>query len=424
MAQANMSDFFGEGVNAQPAAPAAPVNPDDQPNPNNPGGISNNELRRRQQLLQQSATQTANINAQGVNYNSPVDAALAQQTAQPAMATYQNATRTPGTPGSTFTDSHGRSYTITGGVPQGFNSIADYNASLGTVQSAGYANGAQQLAFTPPSNPPQPGTNYQPTVDNGQATAQNLTDQVLGSQPTVPDQNQVNATNRDALTPVVNPSLATTDATQQALALSQNLVDRIFGLPLQTSMLADREMQNQLAIARGARGGPGAVNVALSQAQQQAPALSEQAAQQTIQEQQARANAAGQAVGLFSNNAQNDAQRAVAIATANQNAGLSVLNNLTTLTGQSLQYDATKMQTLGQLAGFYLQNSAQFAALDTQQQIAVWDNAVKTYGIDKDFDAKIKGYASAHAIGPLEAFSMILGVAKGAGSAALTAGAA
>lgn len=48
MATANTSDFLGEGTNT---APAAPVDPDDAPNPNNPGGISNNELRRRQNEL-------------------------------------------------------------------------------------------------------------------------------------------------------------------------------------------------------------------------------------------------------------------------------------------------------------------------------------------------------------------------------------
>lgn len=45
---ANTSDFLGEGVTG---GVAKPYDPDDEPNPANPGGISNNELRRRQAAL-------------------------------------------------------------------------------------------------------------------------------------------------------------------------------------------------------------------------------------------------------------------------------------------------------------------------------------------------------------------------------------
>lgn len=51
------------GITARaPDAPAPAADPNDLPNPNNPGGISNNELRSRTQELQRSATNTANIN--------------------------------------------------------------------------------------------------------------------------------------------------------------------------------------------------------------------------------------------------------------------------------------------------------------------------------------------------------------------------
>lgn len=41
----NQADFLGEGTNA---SPAGAYDPNDEPNPANPGGISNNELRRRE----------------------------------------------------------------------------------------------------------------------------------------------------------------------------------------------------------------------------------------------------------------------------------------------------------------------------------------------------------------------------------------
>lgn len=53
MPAANQSDFLGEGVTG---GVAGAYDPDDEPNPANPGGISNNELRRRQANLDRSAT--------------------------------------------------------------------------------------------------------------------------------------------------------------------------------------------------------------------------------------------------------------------------------------------------------------------------------------------------------------------------------
>jgi hypothetical protein len=49
MAQANQADLFGEGVNA---GVRKPYDPNDEPNPNNPGGLSNNEMLRLQRRFQ------------------------------------------------------------------------------------------------------------------------------------------------------------------------------------------------------------------------------------------------------------------------------------------------------------------------------------------------------------------------------------
>jgi hypothetical protein len=65
MNQIDDSEFTGAGGidNRAPDMPQRAASPGDQPNPNNPGGISDNELRRRQLKLQSGGTQTANINA-------------------------------------------------------------------------------------------------------------------------------------------------------------------------------------------------------------------------------------------------------------------------------------------------------------------------------------------------------------------------
>lgn len=59
MAQANQSDFFGEGTyDSTNGGAQAPQDPDDLPNPNNPGGISNNEYRRQLRAQQQKLAAT------------------------------------------------------------------------------------------------------------------------------------------------------------------------------------------------------------------------------------------------------------------------------------------------------------------------------------------------------------------------------
>lgn len=243
-----------------------------------------------------------------------------------------------------------------------------------------------------------------------------LAEEVLGSRPTVDPNNAVTTNNRDRLTPVIDPNLATSAETERALALSEDLINRITGAPLQSELLGDQALSNQLQIARSARGGAGAQQDALNQAQAQAPELLRQQSQQMTQEQVARAGAAGQAASIYAGVATNDANRAERIAAANQNAGLQVLNNLTTLTGFDYQFDAQKMNAVGQLARDFFNNAAQFAQMDVQLQIAQWNNMTTRYGIDATLKAAMEKIAADEGIGPLDAFKLVLGAASGAAS--------
>jgi hypothetical protein len=67
MTQANQADLFGQGVYGQQAKP---YDPNDEPNPNNPGGLSNNDMtklvirqRQQQRTSQQQSTTQGNNNA-------------------------------------------------------------------------------------------------------------------------------------------------------------------------------------------------------------------------------------------------------------------------------------------------------------------------------------------------------------------------
>lgn len=63
MATAVNSDFLGGGGTLAPFSGSAPSDPNDQPNPANPLGISNNELARRQAAIGTAAAQTSSSNA-------------------------------------------------------------------------------------------------------------------------------------------------------------------------------------------------------------------------------------------------------------------------------------------------------------------------------------------------------------------------
>lgn len=371
---ANQADFFGEGTALPAQAPAEVVGPD---------GLT--DRQRAAMLLRQN--QTNNIAKKAYQGFGPVE--------------------TPADILGTTKDGSGNTVQITRGTPQ---AATAYNAKLGTVSDLGFAGGVQQLGFTPPYNADALGSGPgAPVVDQSLDQAGKLADNVLATQPTVSPQNQVNTANRDALTPVVDPNLATSPETDRALAMSQDLVDRITNAPLQTSILGDQSLTNQLAVARSARGGAGAQQDALNNAQAMAPQLQQQAAQQSIQEQVQRAGAAGQAASIYAGVATNDANRAATIAQANQTAGLSVLNNLTTLTGQELQFDAAKMGAVGQLARDYFNNAQVFANMNNVAQIAQWQDLTQRYGIDHNFKAAIEKISADEGIGPLDAFKMALG---------------
>lgn len=376
MPYANQTDFFGEGLADPAQAPDEVVGPD---------GLTDSQ-RSRLRLRQ---NQTNSVDKTGYQAFGPVE------TSADVLGTTK--------------DGSGNPVQIVRGTPQ---AAAEYNSKLGTVTDLGFAGGAQQLGFTPPYNADALGTGPgSAMVDRSIQKADMLADTVLGTQPTVNPEHQVNVANRDALTPVIDPNLATSPETDRALAMSQDLVDRVMNAPSQTALLGDQSLSNQLAIARSARGGPGAVQDALGAAQQQAPQLQQQAAQASIQEQVARAGAAGQAASIYAGVATNDANRATTIAQANQTAGLSVLNNLTTLTGQDLQFDAAKMGAIGQLARDYFNNAQVFANMNNVAQIAQWQDLTARYGIDRNFKVAIEKISADEGIGPLDAFKMALGAA-------------
>lgn len=281
------------------------------------------------------------------------------------------------------------------------------NSPVQSVQTGDYSHTGEFVPGLVGSG--APGTNTSQQVAGDLAVAQGLAEQALGTQPTVEAGHQVNAANRDALAPVIDPLLERNAEVDRAFAMSEDLVNRILNAPSQTGLIADRMLSNQLALARSTPGGIGAAQGGVKAAMGAAPQIQQQAAQQSIQEQQMRAQAATGAAQIYAGVAGSTADRAVRIQEANQQAASNVLNNLTQLTGQDYAFDAQKMQTIGQLARDYFNNAQAFANMDTQRQIAQWNDMTQRYGIDANFKAAMEQIAAQENVGPLDALRMVLG---------------
>lgn len=177
---------------------------------------------------------------------------------------------------------------------------------------------------------------------------------------------------------------------QEALGMSREVIDRLLNGPSTAKAIGARSLENQLAVARSARGGPGAVQDALNQAQQQAPELQAQAAQQAQQEELARVGAAGNVASNFAQAALGARGQDVDIAKKNVDSGLAVKNMVTQLTGTQLELDQKNQELLGQMARDMAATQFDWASLDATQQSHYLDLYMQQYGIDQNIAAQIK----------------------------------
>lgn len=387
---ANQADFFGEGTAAPSQAPALTL---DQ--------IAEQEAARRKREQQAALA--------NVPYGTPVSRGGSAQGYQVTTAPYDGPKTTtfaanPNDPAAVLAAQNKNNNRVGAGGTNADSVLGsvrgDFNGTGGEfIPSVGiHSQGQSQLA-----------------LDQGKG----LADQALAGQPTVQQGHAVDPANIARLTPVIDPMLESDKYTDAALAMSKDLVDRVLNTPLQTKIAGDQALSNQLATARSARGGAGAQQDALNNAQNMAPQLLQQTDQASIQEQTARAGAAGQAASIFAGVAGGVADREVKIKEANQGAGLHVMDNLTTLTGQDLQFDANQINQIGLMARDFNAMGTAFAGMDVQLQVAQWDDLTKRYGIDKNFDAQIKAIAAQKSIGPLDALKMVLGGAAAVGGLAV-----
>lgn len=177
---------------------------------------------------------------------------------------------------------------------------------------------------------------------------------------------------------------------QESLGMSREVIDRLLNGPSTANAIGARSLENQLAIARSARGGPGAVQDAMNAAQQQAPQLQAQASQQAQQEELGRVTAAGNVASNFAQAALGARGQDVDIAKKNTDAGVAVKGMIAQLTGTQLELDQRNQEMLGQMARDMAAMDFDWAQLNAQQQGQALDRYLQQYGIDQNIAAQIK----------------------------------
>lgn len=223
--------------------------------------------------------------------------------------------------------------------------------------------------------------------------------------------------------PTVNQGLADRGlgAAQEALGMQRSVYDQLLNGPNTAARLGSQVLRNQLALARSAAGGPGAVQEALRNAQMAAPELEAQAAQAATNETLQRTQAAGNVAAQAGQTALGTRQQDVQIAQANQQASSALIQNVTQLTGQQLDLDQRNQELLGQMARDLAAQNFNWSKLSADQQEAEFDRWVKTYQIDQTVAAQIKAASIAADKGAMDYIVPIIGSLASLGSAALAA---
>lgn len=257
----------------------------------------------------------------------------------------------------------------------------------------------------------------------------------------------------------VDAALAPVDQTRldTSVAEARALLDQMLNGPNTAERIGSQTLRSQLALARSAAGGPGAVAGAFRNAQMMAPELQAQATEaatrETLARQQAagnlvnqiqttetnrqanetsRINAASSAASGFAQGALGARGQDIQIAQANQSAASNLLNNVAQLTGTQLELDQKNQELIGQMVRDAAAMDFNWGQLSVQQAEAEFDRWVKVYGIDQAAAAQIKAAAKASqknawdyiiplvGAGATIAATAFGGPAAGAGAAAAT----
>lgn len=427
MPNANVADFFGEGVNAGPGA-ADYVDPNEQPNPANPGGISNNELARRRAAIARTSgvgggysngggsgkiTPGGGGNDYGVGNIFTGKNALRGVAAVSTLGGSEIARAIGGPTGQKV----GLAFNPVGAIgnEKYAQPAAKKAMDLAGIDYSGGSGGDGGAGGGAPGNPSaRLEQGYQDIsnqlnpyiADSGQKGDEALAN-FYGVEK--PENNTQDLANEFASEHAVDPSTARNAEVDRAFEMSSDLVDRILNAPSQAKMIGDQALSQQLALGRSSPGGIGNVQAGVKAAMGAAPRLQSESNQAVMQEEQMRNNAAIGAANIYAGVAQGTADRETRIAQGNQTSADTVLGVMTTQYGMDLNFTTEERGQIGQMARDFYANQAKFVGMDIAAQSAAMDNIVKIYGINADFIAGIKKIAADEGIGEMDAMKLVLG---------------
>ncbi len=400
----------------------APDDPGNVPNPSNPGGMSDNEMRSRQRAMDTSATTTANINRNRNDTNRTTTlaadgsrVAIDPATAKAPIQTDYLGPRSHGI-GSVTRDGSGNVVRVRGDRYAGES--ADIASRMGTVTDHGFVGGVQELGFEQPANPnPGPGEYGAGTGPREEGAA----NRAAGAEGNFTDEDTENqAINAqswgkawDAVGAVKGGDYGLSDEARgyqrEGLQQQRDILERLMGFdPNQyAQQFGDQALARTVAAGRSQGGGAAAQQAGVFAAMDQAPALYAEGARQASQLENQRLAAAGQAATNFGQlgtmTRGQDEQRAQ----FESNLSLELANSVANLTQGQVQLNQQESQMFAEMWTDFAQLQSVYAGMDSNEQIAWWQNEAQKRGQDKQLEAVL---ASLRADGAVTAKDLVGGL--------------
>lgn len=365
----DLTDFQNSQGKAQTTV-QAPDDPNNTPNPNNPGGMSNNDLWNSVDYNAASSRAVANTNAGTGNGLGTAGGAL------PNIA--PRSTGILG--GEDFSDSHGRQYQVAAQSPEDY---AAQTARMGTVKSDGMVAGTQNLTLTPPGAAGAAGVTGAPQSPATAAAAEqtqragNAYDAEVDKTTARDDDAWAKAWSAiDSLQPT-DTSLSDEARGYQKEGLQQQrmLLERMLGFdPNQyATQFGDQALARTVAAGRSAGGGYAGQQQGMLAAMDQAPSLYAEGARQASQLETQRLSGAETAAKSFGDlgtlTRGQDAQQAQ----FESSLGLSIANSVGDLTKGQVQLDQQQTQAFAQIWTDFAKLQSVYAGMDETEQLHYLD---------------------------------------------------
>lgn len=432
-------DFFmGSGGYDEraPDAPQRAPDPREAPNPNNPGGISDAELQRRQITNQRNATATANINARqdrssgtgadlgpgifapggaysnlpastrsaydymhelGSNNPFPSARQVLNSMGERAGISHAGDVIAPGQVGfaSSPMEAFGQQFARTASPQQGLGTtLTGPTGGAPVTRQAAQFSGGGSAPIAPPAAPSGPALyNNDGRADVDKETADAKTRALSEIDENKDENQQLWSDAFDRYNNLTGGDYGLSDEARgyqrEGLQQQRMLLQKMLGYneDQAATRYADQTLARQIAAGRSAGGGAAAQQAGMFAAMDQAPSLYAQGRQQAAAEQGQRlgqAEAAAKAFGdLGTMTRGQDEQRAQFEANLSKGIADSVAN----LTAGNVQMNEQDSQQMAEIWMDFAKLQSVYAGMSSEEQLAWWQNETARRGQDKNFDA-------------------------------------